>query len=144
MTFTNPSRDEIKQLLEATHTIAVVGLSDNPERTSHMVAAAMQAKGYRIIPVNPNADVILGERSYPSLRDIPEPVDLVNVFRRSEHTPPIAADAAAIGAKALWLQLGVESGEAADIAAKAGLTVIMDRCIKVEDSILLPHGNSKS
>ncbi|MBW7461248.1 CoA-binding protein, partial [Paenibacillus sepulcri] len=91
MAFENPSREEIKEILEQTNTIAVVGLSDNPERTSYLVSQAMQAKGYRIIPVNPNADTILGEKSYPSLRDIPEKVDLVNVFRRSEHTPPIAA-----------------------------------------------------
>ncbi|QHW34352.1 CoA-binding protein [Paenibacillus rhizovicinus] len=144
MAFSNPSRDEIKRILEASNTIAVVGLSDNPERTSHMVSEAMQAKGYRIVPVNPNAQAILGETSYPSLRDIPFPVDIVNVFRRSEHTPPIAQEAAEIGAKTLWLQLGVESEEAAAIAEQAGLQVIMDRCIKVEDAILMPQGKSRS
>lgn len=143
MAFANPSRDEIKRILETSHTIAVVGLSDNPERTSYMVSEAMQAKGYRIVPVNPNAESILGETSYKSLRDIPFPVDLVNVFRRSEHTPPVAEEAAAIGAKTLWLQLGVENDEAAAIAQAAGLAVIMDRCIKVEDSILLPQGKPR-
>jgi len=142
MAFENPSRDEIKQLLEHAHTIAVVGLSDNPERTSYMVSAAMQAKGYRIIPVNPNAETILGEKSYPSLKDIPDAVDIVNVFRRSEHTPPVASEAVAIGAKVLWLQLGIHNDEAVEIAQQGGLKVLTDRCIKVEDSILLPHGKA--
>lgn len=144
MAFENPTRDQIKGLLEASHAIAVVGLSDNPERVSYMIAEAMQAKGYRIIPVNPNAETILGEKSYASLKDIQEKVDIVNIFRRSEHTPPIAEEAVAIGAKAIWLQLGVFHEETAKIAQNGGLQVIMDRCIKVEDSILLPHGKSKS
>ncbi|WP_199617765.1 CoA-binding protein [Paenibacillus alkalitolerans] len=138
MAHENPSRDQIKQLLENAGNIAVVGLSDNPDKTSHQVAQAMQARGYRIIPVNPNADTILGEKSYSSLTDIPEPVDIVNVFRRPEHTPPIAEEAVGIGAKTLWLQLGIVNEEAADIAKKGGLTVIMDRCIKVEDAVLRP------
>ncbi|MFB9330607.1 CoA-binding protein [Paenibacillus aurantiacus] len=144
MAFANPSRDEIKTILEQSDTIAVVGLSDNPERTSYMVSAAMQAKGYRIVPVNPNAASILGETSYPSLADIPFPVDIVNVFRRSEHTPGVAEEAAAIQAKTLWLQLGIAHDDAARIAQEAGMNIIMDRCIKVEDSILLPQGKSKS
>ncbi|MFD0713699.1 CoA-binding protein [Paenibacillus sp. GCM10027626] len=144
MTFENPSREQIKAILEQTNTIAVVGLSDDPGRTSHMVSQAMQAKGYRIIPVNPNASEILGEKCYPSLKDIPEPVDLVNVFRRSEHTPPIAEEAAAIGARVLWLQLGIHSDEAVEIAKRGGLQVVTDRCIKVEDSILLPQGKAQS
>lgn len=143
MAFTNPSRDEIKHILEETTTIAVVGLSDKPDRTSYMVSEAMKAKGYRIIPVNPNATEILGETSYASLKDIPFPVDVVNVFRRSEHTPPVAEEAAEIGAKTLWLQLGIYNDEVAAIAERAGMQLIMDRCIKVEDSILLPHGKSK-
>ncbi|GIP32886.1 CoA-binding protein [Paenibacillus sp. J2TS4] len=138
MTFENPSRDTIKSILEAATTIAVVGLSDNPDRTSHMVSQAMQNKGYRIIPVNPNAEQILGEKCYPSLTDIPESVDIVNVFRRSEHTVPIAEEAVKIGAKVLWLQQGIINEESARIAQEGGLQVIMDRCIKVEDSILLP------
>lgn len=143
MAFENPSREQIKDILLGANTIAVVGLSDDPAKTSHMVSAAMQQKGYRIIPVNPNAETVLGEKSYASLRDIPEPVDIVNVFRRPEHTPPIAADAVAIGAKVLWLQLGIANEEAARIAGEGGLTVIMDRCIKVEDSILLPQGKPR-
>ena len=140
MAFENPSREQIKAILQQTNTVAVVGLSDDPSKTSHMVSEAMQAKGYRIIPVNPKADRILGEKCYSSLKDIPEPVDIVNVFRRPEHTPAIAEDAVAIGAKVLWLQLGIVNEDAANIAARGGLTVIMDRCIKVEDSILLPEG----
>lgn len=140
MAFENPSRDQIKQILNQTQTIAVVGLSDNPDKVSHMVSAAMQAKGYRIIPVNPNAERILGETSYASLLDIPESVDIVNVFRRPEHVVPFAEDAVAIKAKVFWLQQGIVNEEAARICEEAGMTVIMDRCIKVEDSILLPNG----
>ncbi|WP_019636093.1 CoA-binding protein [Paenibacillus fonticola] len=138
MAFENPDREQIKQVLENAGNIAVVGLSDKADRTSYMVAAAMQSNGYRIIPVNPAASGrILGEAVYASLGDIPEPVDIVNVFRRSEYTPEVAREAVAIGAKVLWLQQGIVSEEAAQIAAQGGMTVIMDRCIKVEDSILL-------
>ena len=142
MAYEHPSREEIKAILEASGTIAVVGLSDKPDRTSYMVSEAMQQKGYRIVPVNPNAAEILGETCYPALKDIPHKVDIVNVFRRSEHCPEVAEEAAAIGAKTLWLQLGVFSEEAAAIAGQAGMNVIMDRCIKVEDSILLPEGKT--
>ncbi|KOP64078.1 CoA-binding protein [Bacillus sp. FJAT-18019] len=137
MAFENPSREEIADLLRNAGNIAVVGLSDRPDRTSYMVSAAMQSRGYRIIPVNPGATEILGEKCYPSLRDIPEPVDIVNVFRRSEYCADVAREAAEIGAKVLWLQQGIVSEEAADIAKNAGMIAIMDRCIKVEDSIAL-------
>lgn len=140
MAFSNPSREQLKELLEQSNIIAVVGLSDNRDRVSYMVSEAMKKKGYRIIPVNPNATEILDETCYASLSDIPFPVDLVNVFRRSEYTPEVAEEAVKIGAKALWLQLGIYSEEAAAIAEAAGMTVVMDRCIKVEDSILLPNG----
>ncbi|MBH5316805.1 CoA-binding protein [Paenibacillus sp. GSMTC-2017] len=143
MAFENPTREQIKEILSNSDVVAVVGLSDNPERVSYMVSEAMQAKGYTIIPVNPNADTILGQKSYATLADIPVPVDIVNVFRRSEHTPPIAEEAVAIGAKTLWLQLGVLNEEAGKIAQDGSLNVIMDRCIKVEDSILLPGGKGK-
>ena len=143
MAFDNPSREQIKQILQEANHIAVVGLSDDPSKTSHMVSEAMQRKGYRIIPVNPNATTILGEKCYPTLADIPDPIDIVNVFRRPEHTPQVAKDAVAAGAKVLWLQLGIASDEAAAIAEEGGLTVIMDRCIKVEDSILLPNGKQQ-
>jgi len=141
MDFENPTREEIKLILEKTKIIAVVGLSDNPERTSYMVSEAMQNKGYRIIPVNPNAEVILGEKCYASLAEIPEQIDIVNVFRRSEFIVPIAEEAIQVKAKVLWLQLGVFNEEAASLASEQGVTVIMDRCIKVEDSILRPNKN---
>lgn len=142
MAYEHPSREEIKKILAECKNIAVVGLSDNPERTSHMVSKAMQDKGYRIIPVNPTAagKTILGEVCYASLQDVPEQVDLVNVFRRSEHTPQVAREAVQAGARTLWLQLGIYSEEAASIAKEAGLNVIMDRCIKVEDAVLRPRG----
>jgi uncharacterized protein len=139
MAFENPPREEIKKLLESARNIAVVGLSDNPERTSHMVSQAMQERGYRIIPVNPGKKEILGETCYKSLLDIPEKVDIVNVFRRAEEVVPFAEQAAQIGAKVFWLQLGIINEEAARIASEAGVTVIMDRCIKVEDSVLRPN-----
>ncbi|NOU95269.1 CoA-binding protein [Paenibacillus sp. LMG 31456] len=140
MAFENPSRDRIKEILSAAKNVAVVGLSDKPDRVSYMVAEAMQKKGYRIIPVNPNAQIILGETCYAALTDIPEPVDIVNVFRRSETVVPVAQEAVQIKAKVFWLQQDIFNEEAADIAKAGGLEVIMDRCIKVEDSILLPGG----
>ncbi|WEK52892.1 MAG: CoA-binding protein [Candidatus Cohnella colombiensis] len=140
MSFENPSREQIKEILNQSHNIAVVGLSDDPSKVSYMVSEAMQSKGYRIIPVNPKATSILGEVCYPSLKDVPDAIDIVNVFRRPEHTPPIAQEAVEVGAKVLWLQLGIANEEAAAIAEAGNLRVIMDRCIKVEDSILLPHG----
>jgi len=136
--FENPSRERIKVILEDAGNVAVVGLSDNPEKTSHMVAAALQARGYRIIPVNPNAETILGERSYKTLSDIPEPVHIVDVFRRPEFVEPIAEEAVKIGAKVFWLQSGIINEQAAQIAADGGLEVIMDRCIKVEDAVTRP------
>ncbi|MEK8129876.1 CoA-binding protein [Paenibacillus filicis] len=141
MAFENPSRDRIKQLLMDAQQVAVVGLSDKPDRVSYMVSEAMQQKGYRIIPVNPMVTgEILGETCYPTLKDIPGKVDIVNVFRRSDQVVPVAQEAVEIGAKVFWLQLGIFNEEAAEIAAQGGLEIIMDRCIKVEDSILLPGG----
>jgi predicted CoA-binding protein len=139
MTFENPSRESIKQLLEEATNIAVVGLSDKPDRTSYMVAEAMQLRGYKIIPVNPNADRILGEICYPTLSAIPEKVHIVNVFRRSETVVPVAEEAVKIGAKVFWLQQGIVNDEAARIANAGGLEVIMDRCIKVEDAVTRPN-----
>lgn len=140
MAFENPSREQIADILRNAGNIAVVGLSDQTDRTSYMVAQAMQNRGYRIIPVNPKASEILGEKCYPSLQDIPEPVDIVNVFRRSEYCADVAREAAKISAKVLWLQQGVINDEAAAIANEHGMIAIMDRCIKVEDSIAV-RGN---
>lgn len=128
--------ETIREIIETAKTIAVVGLSSNPERPSHGVSAYMQRQGYRIVPVNPNEAEVLGEQSYPSLEAIPFPVDLVNVFRRPDAVPDIARQAVAIGAKALWLQLGVISLEGAKIASDAGLKVVMDRCVYVEHARL--------
>ncbi|HET7560480.1 MAG TPA: CoA-binding protein [Limnochordia bacterium] len=127
-----PTPADFDAIFAQTRTIAVVGLSPDPDRSSHGVASYLQQAGYRIIPVNPNARAVLGERAYPDLRSVPEPVDLVDVFRRSEFVPEIAEETVAISAKALWLQLGVVHEPAARRARAAGLTVVMDRCLAVE------------
>lgn len=127
--FTNPSADEIRTLLQRIKTIAVVGLSASPSRPSHGVSRALQGFGYRIIPINPTVSKVLGERAYPSLRDLPEPVDLVDVFRQSSHVASIVEECIASKLPALWLQDGVIDEAAALRARKAGMTVIMDRCI---------------
>ena len=123
---------DIQRVLHNAKTIAIVGLSNNPLRASYFVGFYMQRHGYRVIPVNPRESEILGETSYPSLRDVPSPVDVVNVFRAPSALPAIAEDAVAIKASTLWCQFGVINEEGARIAADAGLTVIMDRCLKVE------------
>ncbi|MDS4031094.1 MAG: CoA-binding protein [Candidatus Contendobacter sp.] len=127
--FTNPSTDEIRTLLRRIKTIAVVGLSASPSRPSHGVARALQGFGYRIIPVNPAVREVLGARAYPSLRELPEPVDLVDVFREPSHVAGIVDDCIALKLPALWLQDGVVDEAAALRARAAGLTVVMDRCI---------------
>ena len=130
------SSQAIKQILDECKTIAVVGLSSNTWRASHSVSAYMQAKGYRIIPVNPNETEVLGERAYASLADVTEPVELVNVFRRSEEAGAVVDEAIRLGAKAVWLQEGVIDRAAARRAVDAGLLVVMDRCILKEHSRL--------
>src|SRR2546423_11587494 len=112
-------------------TIAVVGASPDAGRPSNRVMRYLQRAGYRCIPVTPNADEVCGERSYPSLRDVPEPMDFVDVFRRAEFCPTVAEDAAAIGAPALWLQLGVRSAEARRIAERAGMDYVEDECTAI-------------
>ena len=126
-----PSDQELRSILGQARTIAVVGLSSDPKRASHRVAGYLQGKGYRIVPVNPNETEVLGERAYPSLRDIPDDVrvDVVDVFRRPEATPEIAADAVRIGARVLWLQSGIVNEEAARIGEEGGLDVVMGICI---------------
>jgi predicted CoA-binding protein len=128
----NPSTDPVLDLLRSSKTIAVVGLSSNPARPSNEVAAYLQSVGYRIIPVNPNESEVLGQKSYARLEDIPEPIDIVDVFRRSEDVPPVAGSAIAINAKILWLQLGIENAASAEKATSAGLTVIENACLLVE------------
>jgi uncharacterized protein len=135
MAIENPSREEIGSILKKVKRIAVVGLSDNPERTSYMVSKAMQDAGYEIIPVNPKADEILGEKAVSTLKEIEGHVDIVNIFRRSEFLPEIAREFAEIDADIFWAQLGVENEEAYDFLKEKGYTVIMDRCIKVEHAM---------
>jgi len=126
------STDPVLDLLRSSKTIAVVGLSSNPARPSNEVAAYLQSVGYRIIPVNPNESEVLGEKSYARLEDIPEPIDIVDIFRRSEDVPPVADSAIAIKAKTLWLQLGIENAASAEKATSAGLNVIENACLLVE------------
>lgn len=123
---------EILRILHEARTIAIVGLSPNELRASNFVGFYLKRHGYRVVPVNPVATEILGEPCYPSLADVPFPVDVVDVFRAAEHVPRIAAEAAAAGAWALWLQFGVVSFEGAEQARAAGLAVVMDRCLKIE------------
>ena len=122
----------IQRVLLNNKSIAIVGLSNNPLRASYFVGFYLKRHGYRVIPVNPREKEILGERSYASLRDVPEPVDMVNVFRAPDALPGIARDAVAIGAKSLWTQFTVINEEGASIAEHGGLAVVMDRCLKVE------------
>lgn len=122
----------IREILINTHTIAVVGLSDRPERAGHYVAAYLQRERYHIIPVNPYLTEGLGEKAYPVLTDVPEPVDLVLLFQRSENVPPFVDQAIHIGAKAVWMQSGIQNEPAAEKARRAGLAVVQDACMMVE------------
>jgi predicted CoA-binding protein len=132
-----PDDGQLKEILQNVRTIAVVGLSSNTSKASHGVAKYLQGRGYTIIPVNPKEDEVLGAKSYPDLRALPEPPDVVNVFRRPEAVPEIADQAVEIGAKVLWLQLGISHDEAAGRARDAGLTVIQDACMLQEHKRLL-------
>nr|PZN30225.1 MAG: CoA-binding protein [Chloroflexota bacterium] len=120
------------RILQTYRTIAMVGLSANPYRPSHFAAIYMLSEGYNVIPVNPREREILGRTCYPSLRDIPEPVEIVDIFRDPDAVPPIVEDAIAIGAKVVWMQLGVINHAAARRAREAGLEVVMDACVKIE------------
>jgi uncharacterized protein len=128
----NPCIDPITNILREAESIAVVGLSSNPTRPSYGVAQYLQSVGYRVIPVNPKESKILGQKSFARLEDIPDRVDVVDVFRRPEHIPSIAESAIKIVAKTLWLQLGIENSAAAAQAQAAGLNVIEDACLLVE------------
>ena len=129
---TRSGADPITDILKKYKTIAVVGLSSNPMRPSHGVTEHMQAAGYRIIPVNPNETEVLAEKSYARLEDVPEKIEIVNVFRRAEEVPPVVESAIRVGAKVVWLQLGIENDAAAEKGRAAGLTVIEDACILIE------------
>ena len=143
----NASDQEIERLMRTVKTIAVVGLSEKPDRDSYVVARYLQAHGYRIVPVNPAAEEILGERSYPDLASIPAEIvmDVVDIFRKPEFIPAIVDAAIARGARAVWMQLGLAHNAAAEKARAAGLAVVMNRCIKVEHARLIaahPHAQA--
>jgi uncharacterized protein len=127
-----PSADPILDILQKYKTIAVVGLSSNPMRPSHGVSEYIQSRGYRILPVNPNEREVLGEKSYARLEDVPEKIEIVDIFRRPEEVPPVVDAAIRVGAKVVWMQLGIENQAAAEKARAAGLTVVMDACILIE------------
>lgn len=136
---TSPPLDDstLKALLEEVRTVAVVGLSSDPSKDSYRVASYLKQHGYRIIPVTPRAEEILGEKAYPDLKSISEPIDVVDVFRRPEFLPGVAEEAVNVRAKVLWMQLGIRNEEAARIAASAGLTVVQDACILQEHARLI-------
>jgi predicted CoA-binding protein len=127
---------EIADILRSYQVVAVVGLSAEPGRPSYLVAQYLQNHGYRIVPVNPGCQEILGEKCYPSLRDIPFPVEVVDIFRKVEAIPAIVDEAIAVGAKAVWLQLGLEESQSAQKARQAGLQVVQNRCMKIEHAAL--------
>lgn len=129
MPLKNATSDEVRQILTSFRIIAIVGLSDRPDRDSYQVAAYLQRAGYRIIPINPNIAEVLGEPSYPSLRAVPFPVEVVDIFRKPDAVPDIVKDAIAIGAKAVWMQDGIAHNAAADQARAAGLQVVMSKCL---------------
>lgn len=135
MAIENPGRQEIGKILKDAKRIAVVGLSDNPEKTSYMVSKAMQDAGYEIIPVNPTVQEALGVKAVASLKEIEGHVDIVNIFRRAEFLPELAKEFIEIDADVFWAQQGIESQEAYDFLSEKGYTVIMNRCIKVEHSL---------
>lgn len=137
MKWENPTNDTIKGVLESAKSIAVVGLSDNPDRTSYQISKIMQDQGYKIIPVNPTIDKVLGEKAYNSLTNVKEPIDIINVFRRSEFLPAIAEEAAKTDCKVFWAQQGLINQEAYDYLKERDFMVIMDMCIKVAHSILV-------
>jgi predicted CoA-binding protein len=125
-----------EEILRKYRTIAVVGLSSNPERDSNAIARYLQQNGYRIIPVNPNESEVLGEKSYPDLRSVPEAIEVVDVFRRAEDVPPIVEQAIGVGVKAVWMQTGIVNEEAARRAREAGLDVVMDRCMRTTHRLM--------
>ena len=140
----SPEERQLRSLLGEAHVVAVVGICSKPWRPSYQVASYLQEHGYRIVPVNPNEKEVLGEQVYASLLDIPNEihVDVVDVFRRAEHTPEVARDAVAVGARMLWLQEGIVSDEAARIAAEGGVDVIMGVCIMKVRERLMARGGS--
>lgn len=135
-----PSDARVAHLLRSAHRIAIVGLSGNPERPSYNVARYLLEYGYEIVPVNPNENEVLGRRAYPRLTNVPQQIDLVNIFRRPSGIPDAVRGAIAVGAFTVWMQLGVVHEEAAAMAENAGLAVVMDRCLMSEHARLVLHG----
>ncbi|MBW1992272.1 MAG: CoA-binding protein [Deltaproteobacteria bacterium] len=130
----NPEDEEVREILQNNRVIAVVGLSTDPNRDSYRVAQYLQEHGYQIVPVNPKADRILGQKAFANLKDIPYPVDIVDIFRKIEAIPAIVDEAIAIGAKVVWMQLGLAENQSARKAMAAGLQVVMNKCMKIEHS----------
>jgi predicted CoA-binding protein len=135
----NPEDEEIKGILENNRTIAVVGLSANPDKDSHRVARYLREQSYQIVPVNPKTEEILGQKCYASLKEIPFSVDIVDIFRKIEAIPAVVDEAIAIGAKVVWMQLGLAENQSAHKARSAGLQVVMNKCIKIEHSRYFPR-----
>jgi hypothetical protein len=131
------------RILRESRRIAVVGISDSPARASHRVASYLQAAGYEVVPVNPQVESVLGQRCFASLRDVPGPIDAVDVFRRSEHAGAVVDEAIAVGAKAVWLQDGVVDADAAARARAAGLLVVMDRCMMRDHAAGIGHATDR-
>ena len=127
-----PMNSEIIQILKKSKTIAVVGMSKNPDKAAHRIPKYLQSVGYRVIPVNPTADEILGEKAYKSLEEIPTPIDIVDVFRPSEHTPPIVKSAIKLKPKLIWLQLGIANEESKTTASENGIAYVENKCLMVE------------
>ena len=138
----NPPSEEITAILEKYKTVAIVGLSPKPERESHKVAKYLKENYYRIVPVNPGQKEILGEKCYPNLKAIPFRVDVVDIFRKPDAIPPVVDDAIEIAARAVWMQLGLAHNQAGDKARKAGLEVVMSKCIKIEHMNMFNPGSA--
>ena len=137
MAWQNPENEKIRSVLQSAYNIAVVGLSDDPDRTSYQIARAMQKSGYHIIPVNPNVTEVLGEKAYASLKEVDHTIDIINVFRRPEHLPEIAKEAAQTDCRVFWAQQGIVNEAASEYLKERDFTVIMDMCIKVAHAMLI-------
>ncbi|GLO66341.1 MULTISPECIES: CoA-binding protein [Oceanobacillus] len=137
MTWQNPTNEKLSSILQAAKTIAVVGLSNNQDKTAYQISQRMQQLGYKIIPINPTVDEVLGEKAYPTLAEVPEKIDIINVFRRPEHLPDVAKDAANTDCRMFWAQQGIVNEDAYHFLKDQGFEVVMDLCIKVVHSVLV-------
>ncbi|WP_077596441.1 CoA-binding protein [Oceanobacillus kimchii] len=137
MTWQNPTNEKLSSILQAAKTIAVVGLSNNQDKTAYQISHRMQQLGYKIIPINPTVDEVLGEKAYPTLAEVPEKIDIINVFRRPEHLPDVAKDAANTDCRMFWAQQGIVNEDAYHFLKDQGFEVVMDLCIKVVHSVLV-------